>query len=62
MLDEAKPEVVFVTTENDRHLAILRECARRHIHYSTEKPMATNAAEAREMERLAAKAGIKLEP
>ena len=60
MLDEAKPEAVFVTTENDHHLAILRECAKRHIHFSTEKPMATNAADAREMERLADKAGIKL--
>jgi len=52
MLDEAKPEAVFVTTANDRHLEILRECAKRHIHYSTEKPMATNAADAREMQRL----------
>lgn len=60
MLDVAKPEAVFITTENDRHLAILRECARRHIHVSTEKPMATNAADAREMERLADQAGIKL--
>jgi predicted dehydrogenase len=60
MLDEAKPEAVFVTTENDRHLEILRECAKRHIHYSTEKPMATNAADAREMGRLADEAGIKL--
>ena len=60
MLDEAKPEAVIVTTENDRHLEILRECAKRHIHYSTEKPMATNAADAREMERLASQAGIKL--
>jgi len=60
MLDEAKPEVVFVTTENDRHLEILRQCAQRHIHYSTEKPMATNAADAREMLELADKAGIKL--
>src|SRR5437667_2124509 len=60
MLDEAKPEAVFVTTENNRHLAILRECAKRHIHVSTEKPMATNAADAREMERLAKQAGIKL--
>jgi predicted dehydrogenase len=59
MLDEAKPQVVFVTTANDRHLTILRECAKRHIHYSTEKPMATNAADAREMERLANDAGIK---
>lgn len=60
MLDEAKPEAVFVTTANDRHLEILRECAKRHIHYSTEKPMATNAADAREMQRLAGEAGIKL--
>jgi predicted dehydrogenase len=60
MLDEAKPELVFVTTSNDRHLEILRECAKRHIHYSTEKPMANNAAEAREMQRLANEAGIKL--
>lgn len=60
MLDEAKPAAVFVTTANDRHLEILRECAKRHIHYSTEKPMATNAADAREMERLANHAGIKL--
>src|SRR5205823_4209615 len=55
MLDEAKLEAVVVTTENDHHLAILRECAKRHIHFSTEKPMATNAADAREMERLADK-------
>jgi predicted dehydrogenase len=60
MLDEANPELVFVTTANDRHLEILRECAKRHIHYSTEKPMANNAAEAREMERMANQAGIKL--
>jgi len=60
MLDEIKPDAVIVTTENDRHLEILRECAKRHIHYSTEKPMATNAADAREMERLANQAGIKV--
>jgi predicted dehydrogenase len=60
MLDEAKPDAVFVTTENDRHLEILRECAKRHINYSVEKPMAVNAADAREMERLADQAGIKL--
>ncbi|HEY6290242.1 MAG TPA: Gfo/Idh/MocA family oxidoreductase [Terriglobia bacterium] len=60
MLDEAKPDAVIVTTENDKHLAILRECAQRHIHYSTEKPMATTGADAREMERLAEEARIKL--
>jgi predicted dehydrogenase len=60
MLDEVKPEAVIVTTQNDRHLEILRECAKRHIHYSTEKPMASTAAQAREMERLADEARIKL--
>ena len=60
MLDEVKPDAVIATTENDRHLDILRECAARHIHYSTEKPMAANAADAREMERLAEAAHIKL--
>jgi predicted dehydrogenase len=60
MLDETKPEAVIVTTENDKHLEILRECAKRHIHYSTEKPMALTGADAHEMERLANQAGIKL--
>ena len=60
MLDQGKPEAVIVATANDRHLEILRECAKRHIHYSTEKPMAATAAEAREMERLASASGIKL--
>ena len=60
MLDEVKPEAVIVTTSNDRHLEILRQCAKRRIHYSTEKPMAANAADAREMERLANEAKIKL--
>ena len=60
MLDQAKPEAVIVATSNDRHLEILRQCAKRHIHYSTEKPMATSGADAREMERLAQEANIKL--
>ena len=60
MLDEAKPEAVIVATSNDRHLEILRQCAKRHIHYSTEKPMAINTSNAREMERLAREANIKL--
>jgi predicted dehydrogenase len=60
MLNEMKPDGVIATTENDRHLEILRECAKRRIHYSTEKPMATTAADAREMERIANQAGIKV--
>jgi scyllo-inositol 2-dehydrogenase (NADP+) len=60
MLDEAKPEAVIVATENDKHLEILRACAKRHIHFSTEKPMASTAADAREMARLARESKIKL--
>ncbi len=60
MLDEVKPDAVIATTSNDRHLEILRQCAKRHIHFSTEKPMAITAADAREMQRLADAAGIKL--
>ena len=60
MLDEVKPDGVIVTTANNRHLEILRACAKRKIHFDTEKPMAASGAEAREMERLARAAGIKL--
>jgi scyllo-inositol 2-dehydrogenase (NADP+) len=60
MLDEMKPDAAIVTTENDKHLEILRECAKRHVNFSVEKPMATNAADSRQMARIAKEAGIKL--
>jgi predicted dehydrogenase len=60
MLDQMKPDAVIVTTANNLHLPILRACAQRHIHYVTEKPMASTGADARAMARLASEAGIKL--
>ena len=60
MLDQMKPQAVIITTETDHHLPVVRECARRHIDVEMEKPMATTAADAREMERLANAAHIKL--
>jgi predicted dehydrogenase len=60
MLDAVKPEAVIITTETDHHLAIVRACAKRHINVEMEKPMATTAADAREMEKLATAAHIKL--
>lgn len=60
MLDELKPGAVFVATAGDRHLEILRECAKRGIHVAVENPMAADAAEAREMEAIAHAADIKL--
>ncbi len=53
MLDEVRPEGVIITTETDHHLSIVRECAKRHINVEMEKPMATTAADARTMLRLA---------
>lgn len=60
MLDEVKPRAVIITTETDHHLAIVRACAKRHIDVEMEKPLATTAADAREMEKLATAAHIKL--
>lgn len=60
MLDQMRPDAVIVTTANDLHLPILRACARRHIQFFTEKPMAQNGADAREMARVASAAGIKV--
>ena len=60
MLDREKPQAVIITTETDHHLPITEACAQRHINVEMEKPMATTAADAREMERLAQAAHIKL--
>jgi predicted dehydrogenase len=60
LLDEAKPEGVIITTETDHHLAIVRECAKRHINVEMEKPMATTAADARSMWHLAQQSHILL--
>jgi predicted dehydrogenase len=60
MLDREKPQAVIITTETDHHLQIARECAQRHINVEMEKPMATTAADAREILRLAQAANIKL--
>jgi len=60
MLDQVKPDAAIVATANNLHLAILRACAQRHIHFFTEKPMASTGADAREMARVASAAGIKL--
>lgn len=55
MLDAAKPEAVVVFTSIAGHIDVIRACATRGIHVMVEKPLALNAAEAREIEQLAAK-------
>lgn len=60
MLDEVKPDAVLVTVPNSEHLAVTRACAQRRIHVWFQKPMATSARDAREMEKLAGESGILL--
>jgi predicted dehydrogenase len=60
MLDEVKPDAVCATLPNIQHLPLLRECAKRRIHVWFQKPIATSAKDAREMERLAEQSGIRL--
>jgi predicted dehydrogenase len=53
-------QAVFCFAATADHLSVVKDCAARHIDVMVEKPMARNAEEARAMERVAEKAGIKL--
>lgn len=60
MLDECKPDVVFINTETPLHVEVFAECARRGIPASMEKPMAVNLSEGLKMYREARKTGVEL--
>jgi predicted dehydrogenase len=60
MLDEVKPDIVWAFVENNRHLEIAQACAPRKIQVMFEKPLAATYKEALEIERLAAKHGIRV--
>ena len=49
MLDEVKPDIAFILTENCQKPEVVEECAKRHINVSIEKPIAVSIEEAREM-------------
>lgn len=49
MLDEVKPELAFVLTENSQKVEVCREIARRKINISIEKPLAASLSEAKEI-------------
>jgi predicted dehydrogenase len=58
MLDATHPDALVTLAPNNQHLSILRECAKRHIHMYTHKPMATTGKDARAMAKLAKEARI----
>lgn len=60
MLDQTKPDIVWAFVENNRHLEIARECAPRHINLIFEKPLASSYADAKQIQQLAQKYGIRV--
>jgi predicted dehydrogenase len=60
LLDEARPDVVHITTPPQSHFEIARRCLERGCHVYVEKPFTVNAREAETLIALAAERGLKL--
>jgi predicted dehydrogenase len=60
MLAEVKPDIVWAFVENNRHLEIVEACAPLKIQVIFEKPLAATYKDALEIQRLAAKHGIRV--
>jgi predicted dehydrogenase len=60
LLDEARPDVVHVTTPPQSHCDIAKMCLLAGAHVLVEKPFTVNAAEARELTRLAEQRKLKM--
>lgn len=60
MLDEVKPYVAFVLTENYRKHTVAEEIAKRGINLIIEKPMAMDSAEAESIVALKEKYGVEI--
>jgi orotate phosphoribosyltransferase len=60
MLDEVRPDVAYVLTENYRKAEVAEEIAKRGINIIIEKPMAMNAEEAGHIVALKEKYGVEI--
>ena len=60
MLDEVRPDVAYVLTENYRKAEVAEEIAKRGINIIIEKPMAMNAEEAGRIVALKEKYGVEI--
>lgn len=60
LLQEAKPDVVHITTPPQTHLDIARLCLQRGCHVYVEKPFTLHAEDARALIALATEKGLKL--
>ena len=59
MLDEVKPDIAFILTENCQKPEVVEECAKRGINVSIEKPIAVNYSEAEKIQKSVEKYGIE---
>ena len=60
MLEQTKPDIVWAFVENNRHLEIAKACAPRHINVIFEKPLASSYDDAKQIQALANKYGIRV--
>ena len=58
LLDEVRPDAVLVATPPGTHAAIVQAALERNIHVYCEKPLCTDAAESRQLARLAQAKGL----
>lgn len=59
MLDEVKPDLAFILTENGQKPAVAEACAKRGVNISIEKPIAVSLAEAKKIEESVKAYGIE---
>lgn len=59
MLDELKPDIAFILTENCQKPEVVEECAKRKINVCIEKPIAVNYEEAKKIKASVEKYGIE---
>ena len=60
LVDEARPDVVHITTPPESHFEIARVCLEHGCHVYIEKPFTLNAADAHRLVDLANQKGLKL--
>ena len=59
MLDEVKPDIAFILTENVQKPQVVEQCAKRGINVSIEKPIAVNYEEAKKIKASVEKYNIE---
>lgn len=59
MLDELKPDIAFILTENCMKPQVVEECAKRGVNVCIEKPISVSVAEAKKIQESVNKYGIE---